>query len=77
MAQAGELLFKPTMEAMDACKLNSHNSVVEILPTNLPPEKVSILGACGLILNLDEPRGKYKDIILPDRKSKEYGKDFS
>ena len=61
---------------MNTCKLNSHDSAVEILPTNLPPEKVSILGACGLVLNLDEPRGKYIDITIPDRKSKEYGKDF-
>ncbi len=59
MARAGELLFKPTRAAMNSSKLNTYNSVVEILPSSLPPERLSILGACGLIMNADEPSKAY------------------
>ncbi len=77
MAQAGELLFKPTREAMNACKLSTYDSDVEILASNLPPGKLSILGACGLILNAEEPGSRYRHVTLLEQKSKEYGKDFS
>jgi len=76
MAQAGELLFKPTREAMNDCKMSTYQSVVEILPTNLPLEKVSILGACGLILNAEEQKSAYKHVTLLEQKSEKYGKDF-
>lgn len=51
MAKAGRLLFAPTKQAVDTYKLKSYNNTTEILPSSLPSEKVSLLGACGLILN--------------------------
>ena len=64
MAQAGDLLFKPTREALQAERLNTYSSSVEILPSNLPLEKVSLLGACGLILNSEISRSRYQNRSL-------------
>ena len=77
MAQAGELLFKPTREAMIANRMNTYNSSVEILPSNLPPEKVSLLGACGLIKMQKLLRNRYPHITLLQQKIENYGKDTS
>ncbi len=52
MAYAGELLFKPTRKAMKENMLNNFNSEVEIRPSLLPLDRLSVLGACGLISGL-------------------------
>lgn len=68
MAQAGELLFKPTRESLQKSMLDTYESTVEILPSKLPPEKVSLLGACGLIAHGFKPEAPNRITIL-ERKS--------
>lgn len=75
MAQAGELLFKPTRESMMASRLNTYHNLVEILPSSLPTGKVSLLGACGLIMNAEESRSSEKHLTKLERKTESYGKD--
>jgi glucokinase len=53
MARAGDLLFKPTIESLMDSKLDTYQNTVEVLPGKLPLEKVSLLGACGLIAHSD------------------------
>ena len=76
MAQAGDLLFEPVRKAMKKSMLDTYDSVVEVLPSNLPAEKVSLLGACGLISNIKDPGGIYKHMTLFEQKSRNYGKDI-
>jgi glucokinase len=68
MAKAGPLLFDPTWEALVASRLDSYESTVELLPSKLPLDKVSLLGACGLIAHADNPTKKSKHITILDRK---------
>jgi glucokinase len=75
MAQAGDLLFEPVRKSMRASMLDTYDSTVEVLPSYLPPEKVSVLGACGLISNantgiLNQHR------TATQQNSRVYGKDF-
>ncbi|GJM28040.1 MAG: glucokinase [Cyclobacteriaceae bacterium] len=58
MARAGDLLFGPTTAALNESKMTTYENKAEILPSSLPPEKVSILGACGLIQHLNQPKEK-------------------
>ena len=74
MAQAGELLFQPVRSAMRASMLDTYDSTVEILPSNLPTEKVSVLGACGLISNASGKINQQKTAI--QQKLRVYGRDF-
>ncbi len=69
MAKAGALLFNPTKESLVESMLNSYESTVEILPSKLPLEKVSLLGACGLIARSERQLKKSKHITLLERKS--------
>jgi glucokinase len=75
MAKAGDFLFNPARNAMKKAMLHSYESVVEILPSNLPLEKVSLLGACGLISNAKEPMNLYRHKSLLEQKLQAYGKD--
>lgn len=49
MAHAGELLFTPTRKALNKHMLNNFESQLKVLPSNLPLDRLSLLGACGLI----------------------------
>jgi len=49
MARAGEILFNPVKKAIRKYSLNTYENTTEILPSGLPLDKVSLLGACGLI----------------------------
>jgi len=49
LAQAGDILFKPTREAMDANTLNIFKGKVKLLPSGLKSGNIAILGAAALI----------------------------
>ena len=49
MAKAGDLLFEPTRKAFRQNMLNNYESILEIKPSSLPLDKLSLMGACGLI----------------------------
>lgn len=49
LAQAGELLFEPTRKAVSKHMLNNFQSQLQVLPSSLPLDQLSLLGACGLI----------------------------
>ncbi len=68
MARAGDLLFEPTLKSLTESRLDSYESNVEILPSKLPLDKVSLLGACGLIAHGDKPNKNSKHITILDRK---------
>lgn len=49
LAQAGDLIFKPTERAMEEYLLNIYKNKVKILPSALPENQAAILGAAALI----------------------------
>jgi len=69
LARAGKLLFKPTTETLMDAKLDTYENTVEVLPSKLPPEKVSLMGACGLIAHGDLFGKTARDKTILERKS--------
>ncbi len=55
MAQAGDLLFKPTRRSLQDHQMKSFRSELEVRGSALPPDKISLLGACGLIAGKRSP----------------------
>ncbi len=49
LAKAGDLLFKPTKQALQRYMLSNFESDLEIRSSSLPLDKLSLLGACGLV----------------------------
>lgn len=48
LAQAGELIFKPTRDAMEASLLSIWKGKVEVIPSKLPGSDAAILGSAAL-----------------------------
>lgn len=51
LAQAGELIFKPTQKSMDENMLNIFKGTVKLLPSALTKGNTAVLGASALIWN--------------------------
>jgi glucokinase len=51
LAQAGELLFNPTIISFEKNLLNIYRNKIKILPSSLPEHDAPILGAASLIWN--------------------------
>jgi len=51
LAQAGELLFNPTILSFEKNLLNIYRDKIKILPSSLPENEAPILGAASLIWN--------------------------
>jgi glucokinase len=51
LAQAGELLFNPTILSFETNLLNIYRDKIKILPSSLPENDAPILGAASLIWN--------------------------
>ena len=51
LAQAGDLLFKPTIEAMEQHLLGVFKGKVKVLPSKLDNQTAPIVGAASLIIN--------------------------
>lgn len=51
LAQAGELLFNPTILSFEKNLLNIYRNKIKILPSSLPENDAPILGAASLIWN--------------------------
>lgn len=51
LAQAGELLFNPTILSFEKNLLNIYRDKIKILPSSLPENDAPILGAASLIWN--------------------------
>jgi len=51
LAQAGELLFNPTILSFEKNLLNNYKGKVKILPSSLPENDAALLGAASLIRN--------------------------
>ena len=51
LAQAGELLFNPTILSFEKNLLNNYKGKVKLLPSSLPEDDAAILGAASLIWN--------------------------
>ena len=64
MAKAGELLFNPTRKAFRKDMLNNYESNLEIKPSSLPLDKLSLMGACGLISQGHRPQFSTQNIRL-------------
>ena len=52
LAQAGELIFKPTIEAMENHLMTIYKGKVKVLPSELDNQTAPILGASSLIVEL-------------------------
>lgn len=51
LAQAGDLIFKPTIKSFEANVLNIYKNKIRILPSHLNENDAAILGAASLIWN--------------------------
>lgn len=54
LAKAGDLIFKPTREAMEENLLYIYRNKVKLLPSELDTRNAAVLGASSLIWNLRE-----------------------
>jgi len=65
LAQAGELLLAPTRTALNKHRLNHNNYDIPIKSSVIPLDRLSLLGACGLISSYNQSSAaheKYRTI---------------